>query len=230
MNKRIKRFIICGLAVVMLSGCTLPNNKSENKATNTATNTTETNNTDDSLTKYKEKYTKEANDIIGGFADGDALEFIYANLGKDLSSYKFKDINGKEVEIANGEKTVIELIRYDCSACIASGETIKGTEKEFDGKGYRFIQIFINGDSEKDIETYYTQAGVSHFNTIIPYSDEVEKFLTDTQLTYVPAFLFVDENKKVSLGMVGYTFSKEDFKELADDYAFPKTKLYEMTK
>lgn len=229
MKKTIKKLITLGLAAVCLFGCT--NSGTENKATNNATNSAQQQEeeTDDTLAKLQSKYTDEANKTIEGFADPDALPFIYNNLGKDMSSYKLKDINGKDVQIANGEKTVIEFIRYDCSACIASGETIKGAEKKFDGNGYRFIQVFING-TEKDIDSYYKEAGITHFNTIIPYSDEVEKMLVDLNLTYVPAFLFVDENKKVSLGMVGYTFSAEDFEEIANDYAFPSKKLYEMTK
>lgn len=226
MNKTLKTFAACGLCMLMLVGCT----QNANEPTGNTVGNTTTEEKDDTLSKYTDKYTDEANEIISSFADADAQEFVYANLGKDMSSYKFKDINGKDVTLANGEKTVVELIRYDCAACIASGETIKTTEKEFSNKGYRFIQIFINGESKDDIETYYKQAGISHFDTIVPYSDEVEDFLIDTQLSYVPAFLFIDENKKVSLGMVGYTFSKDDFQELADDYAFPKTKLYEMTK
>lgn len=224
---KFKKIGITFLTVAMLlgmTGCT--KDSSENKTNSTNTESKE----DTELDKLKALYTDDAVKTLDGFASDDAQLFIYSNLGKDVSNYTFKDLNGNDISLGTGEKTVIEIVRYDCSACISSASFVQEAEAKFNGNGYRFIQMFSNGEVS-DIDEFYKNAEVStKFTNIIPSADEVNQFLYDMGLSYVPAFLFVDESGKISLGMVGYSFTVDDFELLATEYAFAETKLYDMLK
>lgn len=182
--------------------------------------------------EVKESLNDEATELIKTVeTDENALTVLYSNLNRNWFDVTFTDINDESVDMSElkGKKFIFEILTTDEESFSGSKTSAKNLKK-FKDKDYIYIQFWLLGNENTDIETYFKENKIEKSaDYIIVLTEENDLAeLGEIDLWTFPTQFFVDENFKIA-GATQGAMTTSKFEASAKAF-FGKTPLYKMGK